>query len=160
MVNTPTISEALPSTHPAPPPQGGHQQTEGDPSFLTILSLNTMKLGDLAGLHSLVRELHPDLLFLQEVNLKEPDLQAVASSLGYKAYRSQQAQPRRTIAILARHEVTVTDVRPGMMQRMCIGGLSLLHVHAPSGTTNYMERKLLFKEARGSSAPLPSPPCW
>jgi hypothetical protein len=30
-----------------------------------------------------VRELHPDLLFLQEVNLKEPDLQAVASSLGY-----------------------------------------------------------------------------
>jgi len=157
MVNTPTISEALPSTHPAPPPQGGHQQTEGDPSFLTILSLNTMKLGDLAGLHSLVRELHPDLLFLQEVNLKEPDLQAVASSLGYKAYRSQQAQPRRTIAILARHEVTVTDVRPGMMQRMCIGGLSLLHVHAPSGTTNYMERELLFKEARGiiSSSSIP-----
>ena len=82
--------------------------------FLSVLSLNTGKRRDLAGLGRMVRENRPDLL--QEVNLQEQELQQVARSLGYKAVSSQANKPKRTIAVLSRMPVEVEELEPGYLQ--------------------------------------------
>ena len=83
---------------------------------VVVLSLNTGKRRDLAGLGRMVRENRPDLLFLQEVNLQEQELQQVARSLGYKAVSSQANKPKRTIAVLSRMPVEVEELEPGYLQ--------------------------------------------
>ena len=83
---------------------------------VVVLSLNTGKRRDLAGLGRMVRENRPDLLFLQEVNLQEQELQQVARLLGYKAVSSQANKPKRTIAVLSRMPVEVEELEPGYLQ--------------------------------------------
>ena len=83
---------------------------------VVVLSLNTGNRRDLAGLGRMVRENRPDLLFLQEVNLQEQELQQVARSLGYKTVSSQANKPKRTIAVLSRMPVEVEELEPGYLQ--------------------------------------------
>jgi hypothetical protein len=56
---------------------------------LSLLSLNTNRLRDLAGLAGLHSDLHPDIIFLQEVSLQPQALQAVAAALGLQALVSE-----------------------------------------------------------------------
>ena len=90
--------------------------------FLSVLSLNTGKRRDLARLGRMVRENRPDLLFLQEVNLQEQELQQVARSLGYKTVSSQANKPKRTIAVLSRMPVEVEELEPGYLQLVRLRG--------------------------------------
>jgi exonuclease III len=156
MMNNPQQEkEVLPSTTHTPP-AGAHihsekvpgQAASADPAFITLLSLNTMKLRDLAGLHSLVRDLHPNIIFLQEVNTTEQELKDLAQSLGYNSFMSLRKQPRRGIAVLADQEANVEEIKPGYLQNLEYQGVQFLHFHAPAGSDGQQEREALFREAK------------
>lgn len=107
---------------------------EGADSLLTVFSLNSNKRADLGGLLSFLRECQPHLVFLQEV-FSIPFLSTLASSLGYQCFISTLVQPQRprTCAVLSRLPGTVVqDLKPGHLQRVTVGALSFLHLHAPS----------------------------
>jgi hypothetical protein len=67
---------------------------------LSLLTLNIHHRRDLAGLAGLNYDLHPSIIFLQEVHLLPPALTAVATSMGLTAWISEAGQ--RTMAVLSK----------------------------------------------------------
>jgi len=113
-------------------------------SLLTVLTLNTARRADLGGLAALLRQHTPHLVFLQEIGSSTP-LAGLAAAAGYRLFTSTLR--RRTIAALSRiPAATAVELRPGFAHLIRCGGLSFLHLHAPSGTSNAakLERADLF----------------
>jgi hypothetical protein len=61
----------------------------------------------------LLRDSHPDFVFVQEVTLPLHSLTAVVSGLGYTVWLSEAAQLGRCTAVLARRLAVVFDFIPG-----------------------------------------------
>jgi len=128
---------------------------EAPASLLTLLSLNTARRGDLGGLSALLRQHHPAVVFLQEVGPYAP-LSSLAQSLGYQVFLSAH-QARGSVAVLSRLPgAAVAVLRPGYAQLLTIGGLSFIHLHAPSGA--FQEREALFTSLRPHFQGGPIPP--
>ena len=111
-------------------------------SLLTILSLNTNKRADLGGLHSILKETKPHLVFLQEV-FSYNAVSALAASFGYTLTAStlRQAAKDLIIATLFRLPATVQEVQPGRAQLVTVGALPFLNIHAESNDlTAYFNR--------------------
>ena len=111
-------------------------------SLLTILSLNTNKRADLGGLHSILKETKPHLVFLQEVYSYNA-VSALAASFGYTLTAStlRQATKDLIIATLSRLPATVQEVQPGRVQLVTVGALPFLNIHAESNDlTAYFNR--------------------
>ncbi len=102
-------------------------------SLLTILSLNTNKRVDLGGLHSVLKETKPHLVFLQEV-CSYNAVSALVASFGYTLTASTLRQASRDliIATLSRLPATVQEVQPGRVQLVTVGALPFLNIHADS----------------------------
>jgi hypothetical protein len=102
-------------------------------SLLTILSLNTNKRADLGGLHSVLKETKPHLVFLQEV-CSYNAVSALAASSGYTLTASTLRQASRVliIATLSRLHATVQEVQPGGAQLVTVGALPFLNIHVDS----------------------------
>ena len=113
------------------------------PPLFTIITLNTNRLADLAGLPALLREVRPDFAFLQEVGVPLERLCAAVGGLGYSAYLSSSDQPRRVIAVLSLHPTaTVSDLIPGFLQKVIFEDYAMFHLHAPSKTVQ--QNKIIF----------------
>ena len=113
------------------------------PPLFTIITLNTNRLADLAGLPALLREVRPDFAFLQEVSVPLERLCAAVGGLGYSAYLSSSDQPRRVIAVLSLHPTaTVSDLIPGFLQKVIFEDYAMFHLHAPSKTVQ--QNKIIF----------------
>ena len=130
---------------------------EAPASLLSILSFNTFKLLDLAGLPALLRENRPHFVFLQEV-APSVQLLAVAAAAGYTAYKSVSVSPRRIMAVLSRvPDVQVSDLEAGYVQFLQWGPLSFVHVHLPSGNKEHVAREAMIRRLRPRLR-LPVPP--
>jgi endonuclease/exonuclease/phosphatase family metal-dependent hydrolase len=105
-------------------------------SLLTILSLNTNKRADLGGLHAILKETKPHLVFLQEV-VSYNAASALASAFGYTLSAStlHRAQQDLILVTLTRLPATVLEIRPGMAQLVTVGALPFINLHAPSAET-------------------------
>lgn len=102
-------------------------------SLYNIITLNTNRRADLAGLPTLLRECKPDFVFLQEVNVSLERLQAAVSGQGYQTYLSSSDETKRVIAVLSIHkQITVADLIPGYLQKVVFGKIEFYHVHAPA----------------------------
>jgi exonuclease III len=123
---------------------------------LSTLTLNTNRRADLAGLPGLLCDSSPDLVFLQEVTVSTASLSAAVSGLGYKAWRTEIAQPRRCVAFLTKHAAIVTDPVPGYLQKIEVLGLTFLHLHCPA--VRKEPREELFRTIRNLISPLPVVP--
>ena len=111
--------------------------------LFTIITLNTNKLADLAGLPTLLRENRPDFVFLQEVSVPLERLRAAVGGLGYSVWLSSADQPKRVIAVLSLHpEATVSNLIPGYLQKVIFEDIALLHLHAPSNSV--IQNKIVF----------------
>ena len=122
-------------------PQANEQRWP--PPLFTIITLNTNKLADLAGLPTLLRENRPDFVFLQEVSVPLERLRAAVGGLGYSVWLSAADQPRRVIAILSLHSTAaVTELIPGYLQKVIFEDIALLHLHAPSNSVT--QNKIVF----------------
>ncbi len=112
-------------------------------SLLTILSLNTNKRADLGGLHSILKETKPHLVFLQEVYSYNA-ISALAASFGYTLTAStlRQATKDLIIATLSRLPATVQEVQPGRAQLVTVGALPFLNIHAESNDTHQNDIQL------------------
>ena len=91
-------------------------------SLLSIISLNTNKRADLGGLHSIIRDCQPHLVFLQEVKSTQI-LTSLASAYNYQVFASTLIQPQRPriCAILSRlPATTVLEILPGKAQVTCL----------------------------------------
>jgi exonuclease III len=117
----------------------------GREAALSFLSLNTNHRADLAGLPSLLRDQHPDFVFLQEVTVSLSSLSAAVSSMGYTVWMSAIDVPRRCIAVLARRPAVDVEYVPGYVQRVDALGLTFLHLHC---FNEYHEREHLFQQCR------------
>ena len=116
------------------------------PPFFTLLTLNTNKLADLAGLPAILRESRPDFAFLQEVNVPLERLRAAVSGLGYSVWMSAGEQPKRVIAVLSLHSsATVTDPIPGSLQKVIFENFAIFHVHAPSNSVR-QDKTVFFQQ--------------
>ena len=118
------------------------------PSFFNLLTLNTNRRADLAGLPTLLRENRPDFAFIQEVTVSLENLRAAVGGLGYTVWMSTCDQPRRTIAVLSIHsadKVTVTDPLPGYLQKVLFGNYVLFHIHAPTNPI-HMDKTFFFQQ--------------
>ena len=110
-------------------------------SLLSILSLITNKRADLGGLHSLLRDCQPHLIFLQEV-FSVPYLSSLASAYNYQCFPSTLIQPQRPriCAVLSRLPgTTVLELRPGQAQLASVGALSFINIHAPTDDKLHQE---------------------
>ncbi len=126
-------------------------------SLFSIISLNTNKRADLGGLHSIVRDCQPHLVFLQEVKSIQ-FLNSFSSSYNYQAFTSMLIQPQwpRVCAFLSRlPATTVLDLLPGKVQLASIGAISFINIHAL--TDNREAREALFTSL-GPHLSLPAPP--
>jgi nitrate reductase NapE component len=84
---------------------------------LSFLTINVNHQGDLlASLPGLLRNYHPEFVFMQEVAFPLHSLTAVVSGLGYTVWLSEAAQLRQCIAILALQPAVVLDFIPGYVQ--------------------------------------------
>jgi exonuclease III len=120
-------------------------------TFFKLITFNMMKRTDLSGLPTLLRDIQPHIVFLQEV-LPSTSLQTVAGPLGYQVWTSTAAKPStRTIAVLSRLPNTqVEEEEPGYIQEVTIGDFSFLHFHLPAAG-----RELLRKVRPRLRKPLP-----
>ncbi len=113
-------------------------------------------MASLGGLASLVRSAKPDIIFLQECTLRDANLRARASSLGYIAHQSSLDPSRqlRQLVTLVKPglKAVVVDLVPGNLQGVTVGQRSFLHVHAPSTPT-------LRTGGRGLASSVRWPPC-
>jgi exonuclease III len=127
---------------------------------LSLLTFNTNRRADLGGLPGLLRDCHPDLVFLQEVAVSPTALSAAVAGMGYTVWRSDLAQPRRCIAVLARRPAAVTEVVPGYAQHVEVLGLHFLHFHSPAGTNtaSRTEREQFFQARKQFISSLPIAP--
>ena len=126
-------------------------------SLLSIISLNTNKRADLGGLHSIIRDCQPHLVFLQEVKSTQI-LTSLASAYNYQVFASTLIQPQRPriCAILSQlPATTVLEILPGKAQMASIGALSFINIHAP--TDDREAREALFSSLR-THLSLPVPP--
>jgi exonuclease III len=123
---------------------------------LYLLSLNTNRNFDLAGLAGLHADIHPDIIFLQEVAIPVASLRAVAATLGLQAWASVAG--RRTIAVLSCHPLIVTDIEPGYCQQVNFHSVSFFHFHCPAGANNRIQREELFCRCHRLLARFPVPP--
>ncbi len=123
--------------------------TDGDrrrPPLFSVLSLNTNKRADLAGLPALLREGRPDFVFLQEVNVPADRLQAAVGGLGYTVHLSECDRPRRVMAVLTNHlNVSVTNIIPGLLQKVSYENLVIFHVYSPSNSSHH-EKTVFFQQ--------------
>jgi hypothetical protein len=105
-------------------------------SLLTILSLNTNKRANLGGLHAILKETKPHLVFLQEV-FSYNAASALAFVFGYTLAAStlHRAQSDLILVTLTRLPATVLEIRPGMAQLVTVGALSFINLHAPYAET-------------------------
>jgi hypothetical protein len=113
-------------------------------SLLSILSLNADKRTDMGGLHSLIRDCQPHLIFLQEIS-SASNLARLASDYNYQCFPSTLIQPRRPriCAVLSRLPGTaVVELKPGHAQLVSVGALSFINIHAP--TEDIRQRENLF----------------
>ena len=102
-------------------------------SLLSLLTFNTYRMTDFAGLPALLHAHRPHLAFVQEVT-PHASIAAMAAAVGYSAYLSTSTSPpKRTIAVLARLPVRVSALTPGYAQLVELGDLSFIHLHLPSG---------------------------
>jgi hypothetical protein len=102
-------------------------------SLLTVLSLNTNRRADLGGLHAIIRETKPHLVFLQEV-ISYDAAAALAATFGYTLTAStlHQAQRDLILATLSCLPATVQEVKPGRVQLVTVGALPFLNIHVDS----------------------------
>ena len=110
-------------------------------SLLSILSLNANKRADMGGLHSLIRDCQPHLIFLQEI-ASISNLNRLASAYNYQCFPSTLIQPRRPriCAVLSRLPgTTVVELKPGHAQLATVGALSFINIHAPTEDTRQRE---------------------
>jgi hypothetical protein len=104
--------------------------------LLTVLSFNTNKRAELGGLHAILKETKPHLVFLQEV-FSYNAFSALASLFGYnlKASTLRQVQRDLILVTLTILSATVQEICPRMTQLVTVGALPFLHLHAPSHDT-------------------------
>jgi hypothetical protein len=116
-------------------------------SLFSIISLNTNKRADLGGLHSIVRDCQPHLVFLQEVKYIQ-FLNSFSSAYNCQAFTSILIQPQRPriCVILSRLPATVLDLLPGKAQLASKGAISFIIIHAP--TDDREAREALFTSLR------------
>jgi hypothetical protein len=110
-------------------------------SLLSILSLNANKRADMGGLHSLIRDCQPHLIFLQEIAFIS-NLNRLASAYNYQCFPSTLIQPRRPriCAVVSRLPgTTVVELKPGHAQLDTVGALSFINIHAPTEDTRLRE---------------------
>ena len=116
------------------------------PHLFTIITLNTNRRTDLAGLPAILRENRPDFVFLQEVNVTQDGLKAAVGGLGYSIYMSTYDNPKRTIAVLSLHStITVSNIKPGFLQKLIFENLVFFHIHAPS-TASVQDKNIFFQQ--------------
>ena len=118
------------------------------PPFFNLLTLNTNRRADLAGLPTLLRENRPDFAFIQEVSVSLERLRAAVGGLGYTVWMSTCDLPKRTIAVLSLHSaatVIVTDPLPGYLQKVLFENYVLFHIHAPTNPV-YMDKTFFFQQ--------------
>jgi exonuclease III len=93
-------------------------------------------MASLGGLASLLRSVKPDIVLLQECTLRDANLKARASALGYIAHQSSLDPSRqlRQLVTLVRPglRTVVVDLVPGNLQGVTVGHHRFLHVHSPS----------------------------
>jgi hypothetical protein len=97
----------------------------------------------LVGLASLHYDLHPNIIFLQEVSLNQAALTAVAATMGLQVWYS--AAGPRTMAVLSALPLTVTVVEAGRVKQVLYQSLGFLHFHLPAGNGGMAERNALLR---------------
>jgi hypothetical protein len=114
-------------------------------SLLSILSLNSFKLPDMAGLPALLRENRPHFVFFQEVG-PTAQLSGLASATGYTVHKSTCDSPRQTMAVLSREPgVRVTDIKASYIQFVQWESLFFVHFHLPSGPIEQAAREAMLR---------------
>ncbi len=112
-------------------------------SLLSILSLNANKRADMGGLHSIIRDCQPHLIFLQEISsISNLNRLRLASAYNYQCFPSTLIQPRRPwICAVLSHlpGTTVVELNPGHAQLATVGALSFINIHAPTEDTRQRE---------------------
>jgi exonuclease III len=109
-------------------------------------------MASLGGLASLLRPVKPDIVFLQECTLRDANLRARASALGYIAHQSSLDPSRQLhqLVTLVRPglKTVVMDLVPGNLQGVTVGQRRFLHVHAPSDShpEDRRTRARIFRE--------------
>ncbi len=105
-------------------------------SLLTVLSLNTNKRANVSGLHAILKETKPHLVFPQEVYSYNAT-SALASIFGYTLAAStlHKAQRDLILVTLTRLPTTVQEIRPAMAQLVTVWALPFLHLHDPGPET-------------------------
>jgi hypothetical protein len=146
----------------AAPPAAGPFPPPAIP--LSILSLNVAKQAALGGLALLIDQLSqkPAIILLQEVSLDNDFVHEAAQRLQYTAHISP-SPPESSRRLVVFHRTptapVITDPVPGYAQLISFLTLSLLHIHAPSGSNEYAARDLFFRRDVGQVlAALPAPP--
>jgi exonuclease III len=91
----------------------------------------------------LLRDQHPDFVFLQEVNMALSSLSAAVSSMGYTVWMSSIKAPRRHIAVLVRRPALVAKYVPGYVQRVDDFGHTFLHLFCHN---DHQQREQLLQQ--------------
>ncbi len=89
----------------------------------------------------------PSIIFLQEVALDQPRLQALARRLHYTAFSSTSPpQSDRKLVVLSKTKTppTFTDLHPGFLQLVTFPSIAFLHLHAPSGSSETIAREAFY----------------
>jgi hypothetical protein len=101
----------------------------------------------MAGLHSLIKECKPHLIFLQEVHSYNA-ANSLAAATGYSLFVSTLPQTRdRIMAVLSPLPGTaVQETKPGQAQLATVGALPFINIHAPNFDAH--ERNVFFHGLR------------
>jgi hypothetical protein len=117
-------------------------------SLLSLLSLNSFKLPDMAVLPALLRENRPHFVFLQEVG-PTAQLSGLASASSFSVSKSTCDPPHQTMAVLSQElGVRVTDIEAGYIQFVQCELLSFASVHLPSDPIEQPAREAMLCRLR------------
>ena len=98
------------------------------------------------GLLEFLRRNDPDFLFLQEVNLLQPELSEMIKPLRYSCYGNVTETGRGT-AILWKESLVVTNLKiivPDRIMSVDFGIYTFINVYGPSGRARRQERAELY----------------
>ncbi len=73
-------------------------------------------------------------------------LRAAISGLGYSIFMSTNEHPKRTIAVLSLYSsITVSNIKPGFLQKLIFENLAFFHIHAPS-TASVQYKNIFYQQ--------------
>ena len=118
------------------------------PTNINIFSLNVGMSSSLAGVISLVQSERLDLLFLQEIKLSGPEIEAQLPGFCAIANIDPECSSKPGSAIAWRSALPVENVCPlsaGRLQVARLGPYHLVNIYSPSGSDKKGKEKISFQ---------------